>query len=84
MEILTGRFETLRQNAESKGLRANMKKADIIVSERDSLSWQTSDKYPSSVWFKGFENNHRICKKCGGIGDNLGVVQHDKYRVCTG
>ena len=92
MAELTAKFETWKQAMESKGLRVNMKKTKVMVSERDSLAIQPSGKHPCSVCRKGVGRNSIHCEscnfwvhnKCSGIIGSLSAVLNYRCRVCTG
>ena len=64
MDELTVKLKTWKQNMEAKGLRVNMGKTKVLVSNRRLTANREEGKYPCSVCLKGVDKPAIFCATC--------------------
>ena len=90
MEELTVKLKEWKDGMESKGLRVNMGKTKVMVSNRSSAV-RKQGKHPCAVCHKGVRKNSIRCsscglwvhKRCSGIKTRLKEDPNFKCRTCT-
>lgn len=91
LEELGIRFTAWKNSMESKGLRVNLAKSKVMISDVNQGPTHTSVKYPCGVCFKGVGANSILCtmcnrwvhKRCSGVNGGLSLVANFKCRTCT-
>ena len=93
MAELTVKLQTWKQGMEAKGLRVNMGKTKVLVSNRSYAPVTEQADYPCSVCHKGVGSNSNFCVvckhyvhwKCSGIKRKQKKDEPEyTCRVCTG
>ena len=91
MKELTVKLKEWKEGMESKGLRVNMCKTKVMVSNRTSAPVRKQGKHPGAVCLKGVRKNFIKCsscglwvhKRCSGIRSLLKKDPNFKCRVCS-
>ena len=92
MEELNVKLKNWKEGMEGKGLRVNMGKTKVLVSNRRFAPVRQQGEYPCEVCHCGVGSNSILCsscglwvhKKCSGIRGSLRADPSYKCRVCTG
>ena len=96
MDELTVKLKTWKQNMEAKGLRVNMGKTKVLVSNRRFTANREEGKHPCSVCLKGVDKPAIFCVtcehwvhvngKCSDVKRSDLREDHPPYscKVCTG
>ena len=88
LEELENRYTQWKNGMESKGLRVNLQKTKVLISDANRGPIFPTGKYPCGVCRKGVGRNSILCtkckkwvhKKCSGVNGRLSSVKG--FRLC--